>query len=75
MGHAQVAVAGGSHVADWRPPGAGLTVSTVPFVEAFTAKMAALKMGDGLDSDVDVGPLVNAETRDKVAAFVADAVA
>jgi len=47
--------------------------------EAFTARlsarMAALKMGNGLDPDVDVGPLVNAETRDKVAAFVADAVA
>ncbi|MEL6619533.1 MAG: NAD-dependent succinate-semialdehyde dehydrogenase [Pseudomonadota bacterium] len=45
-----------------------------PFVEAFTAKMAALKMGDGLESDVDVGPLVNAETRDKVDHFVRDAV-
>lgn len=46
---------------------------------AFTAKlseaMAALKVGDGLDRDVDVGPLVNAATRDKVAAFVDDAVA
>jgi succinate-semialdehyde dehydrogenase/glutarate-semialdehyde dehydrogenase len=45
------------------------------FTEAFTARMAALKMGDGADPDVDVGPLVNAATRDKVAAFVADAVA
>ena len=44
------------------------------FVEAFTAKMAALKMGDGLKGDVDVGPLVNAETRDKVDHFVRDAV-
>ncbi len=47
--------------------------------EAFTAKltaaMRALKLGDGTDPTVDVGPLVNAETRDKVAAFVADAVA
>ena len=47
--------------------------------EAFTArlteKMAALRMGDGTDPSVDVGPLVNAETRDKVAEFVADAVA
>ncbi|RBI73521.1 NAD-dependent succinate-semialdehyde dehydrogenase [Roseovarius sp. TE539] len=46
--------------------------------EAFTARltttMAALKVGDGLDPSVDVGPLVNAETRDKVAQFVADAV-
>ena len=37
--------------------------------------MAALKMGDGLEDGIDVGPLVNADTRDKVAAFVANAVA
>lgn len=48
-------------------------------VEAFTARLcaalAALKMGDGSDPSVDVGPLVNSDTRDKVAAFVTDAVA
>lgn len=47
--------------------------------EAFTKKLCAamgkLKLGDGSDPSVDVGPLVNADTRDKVAAFVADAVA
>ena len=32
-------------------------------------------MGNGLEHGVDVGPLVNAETRDKVAALVDDAVA
>ena len=46
--------------------------------EAFTARlterMAALKVGNGLDEGVSLGPLVNAETRDKVAAFVEDAV-
>lgn len=36
--------------------------------------MAALKTGNGADPTVDVGPLVNDDTRDKVAAFVADAV-
>jgi succinate-semialdehyde dehydrogenase/glutarate-semialdehyde dehydrogenase len=36
--------------------------------------MAALTMGNGLEEGVDVGPLVNAETRDKVAGFVDDAV-
>ncbi|MEM0909107.1 MAG: aldehyde dehydrogenase family protein, partial [Pseudomonadota bacterium] len=46
-----------------------------PFVERYTAKMAALKMGNGLDEGVTVGPLVNADTRDKVAHFVDDAVA
>ena len=45
------------------------------FSEKYTQAMAKLKIGNGLDNDVDVGPLVNAETRDKVAAFVEDAVA
>ena len=45
------------------------------FTVKFTSAMGALKMGDGADPSVDVGPLVNAETRDKVAAFVNDAVA
>ncbi|QMU58078.1 MAG: aldehyde dehydrogenase family protein [Boseongicola sp.] len=45
------------------------------FVERLSAAMAALKVGDGLDPSVDVGPLVNADTRDKVAEFVEDAVA
>lgn len=45
------------------------------FTRKFTAAMSALKVGNGLDPTVDVGPLVNAATRDKVAAFVEDAVA
>ncbi len=45
------------------------------FTRRLTERMAALKMGDGTDPSVDVGPLVNAGTRDKVAAFVADAMA
>jgi succinate-semialdehyde dehydrogenase/glutarate-semialdehyde dehydrogenase len=45
------------------------------FTAKFTAAMSALKVGDGSDPSVDVGPLVNADTRNKVAAFVADAVA
>jgi succinate-semialdehyde dehydrogenase / glutarate-semialdehyde dehydrogenase len=45
------------------------------FTERLSARMSALKVGDGTDPSVDVGPLVNADTRDKVAAFVADAVA
>ncbi len=45
------------------------------FTRRLTEKMAALKMGNGLDDDVDVGPLVNAETRDAVAAYVDDAIA
>jgi succinate-semialdehyde dehydrogenase/glutarate-semialdehyde dehydrogenase len=45
------------------------------FTAKFTTAMGALKMGDGTDPSVDVGPLVNADTRDQVAAFVDDAVA
>ena len=45
------------------------------FAGRLTEKMAALKMGDGLEEGIDVGPLVNSETRDKVAALVDDAVA
>lgn len=45
------------------------------FTSKFAAAMGALKMGDGTDPSVDVGPLINAETREKVAEFVADAVA
>ena len=45
------------------------------FTKKFSAAMGALKVGDGTDPTVDVGPLVNADTRDKVAEFVADAVA
>ena len=45
------------------------------FIDKFTKAMAALKMGNGLEDGVDVGPLVNADTRSKVAAFVDDAVA
>ena len=45
------------------------------FTKRFTEKMGALKVGNGLDKNVDVGPLVNADTRDKVAHFVADAIA
>ena len=44
------------------------------FAKKLTAKMAALKMGNGLDETVALGPLVNAETRDKVQELVDDAV-
>ena len=45
------------------------------FTRRLSAEMSALKVGDGTDPSVDVGPLVNADTRDMVAEFVADAVA
>jgi succinate-semialdehyde dehydrogenase/glutarate-semialdehyde dehydrogenase len=44
------------------------------FAAKLTARMAALKMGNGLQDGVSVGPLVNADTRDKVVELVEDAV-
>ncbi len=44
------------------------------FAGKLTAKMRALKMGNGLDEGVALGPLVNKEGRDKVIELVADAV-
>ena len=45
------------------------------FAAKLTAKMQALKIGNGLDEGVQLGPLVNQEGRDKVIELVADAVA
>jgi succinate-semialdehyde dehydrogenase / glutarate-semialdehyde dehydrogenase len=44
------------------------------FAKKLTDKMASLKMGNGLDDGVALGPLVNAEGRDKVIELVDDAV-
>src|SRR6266403_2736972 len=44
------------------------------FARKLTAKMSSLKMGNGLDDGVALGPLVNAEGRDKVVSLVDDAV-
>lgn len=45
------------------------------FADKFAAAMAELTLGPGLDESVDVGPLVNASTRDKVEHLVDEAVA
>ena len=44
------------------------------FAKKLTAKMAGLKMGNGLDDGVALGPLVNKEGLDKVIELVDDAV-
>src|SRR5712691_5955952 len=44
------------------------------FASKLTEKMAALKMGNGLDDGVAVGPLVNADAKKKVVQLVDDAV-
>ena len=45
------------------------------FADRFAAEMAKLKIGPGLEDGVDLGPLVDASTRDKVEQLVDDAVA
>jgi succinate-semialdehyde dehydrogenase/glutarate-semialdehyde dehydrogenase len=40
------------------------------FTQAFAARLAALKVGPGLDEATEVGPLVNEDTRSKVAGLV-----
>ena len=44
------------------------------FANKLTAKMSSLKMGNGLDEGVNLGPLVNKDGRDKVIELVDDAV-
>jgi succinate-semialdehyde dehydrogenase/glutarate-semialdehyde dehydrogenase len=44
------------------------------FAKKLTERMASLKMGNGLEDGVALGPLVNAEGRDKVQELVEDAV-
>jgi succinate-semialdehyde dehydrogenase len=43
------------------------------FADAAAARARQLKVGSGLDQEVQVGPLINARQRDRVAALVADA--
>ena len=44
------------------------------FNEAFGARLRAMKLGPGLDESTDIGPLVNEDTRSKVAELVDGAV-
>jgi succinate-semialdehyde dehydrogenase / glutarate-semialdehyde dehydrogenase len=43
------------------------------FAEKLAEKMGALKLGRGTEEDVDTGPLIDADQRDKVAELVSDA--
>ncbi|MCZ2257395.1 NAD-dependent succinate-semialdehyde dehydrogenase [Sporosarcina sp. G11-34] len=44
------------------------------FVEKFTAAVKQLKIGDGINDEVDIGPLINQSSVDKVSRHVEDAV-
>jgi len=43
------------------------------FVEAFVARVKALKVGNGLEEGVEIGPLINAEALDHALAHIDDA--
>ncbi len=43
------------------------------FLEKFTAAVAGLKLGNGADTDVDIGPLITTDAANDVLEFVADA--
>jgi succinate-semialdehyde dehydrogenase/glutarate-semialdehyde dehydrogenase len=45
------------------------------FLEAFTAKMKSLKVGDGLQQGIDIGPLIDDAGLTKALAHIEDAVA
>ncbi len=45
------------------------------FSQKLAAKVAALKVGNGLDAGVTQGPLINAKAADSAEAFIADALA
>jgi malonate-semialdehyde dehydrogenase (acetylating)/methylmalonate-semialdehyde dehydrogenase len=40
-------------------------------VDAIAARLPKLRIGDGADADTDMGPLITAEHRDKVAGYIA----
>lgn len=46
-----------------------------PFTKALAARIAALRIGHGLDEDTEIGPLMHARAVDKIEAQVEDAVA
>ena len=43
------------------------------FLEAFVPRVEALKVGDPLDDDTDVGPLIDDDARERVAAWIEEA--
>ncbi len=42
------------------------------FVQAFVPKVEALKVGDPADDDTDVGPVIDTDNRDRIAAWIAE---
>lgn len=44
-----------------------------PLVEAITERMTKLRVGNGMDQDSEMGPLITGEARDRAASYVAGA--
>jgi malonate-semialdehyde dehydrogenase (acetylating) / methylmalonate-semialdehyde dehydrogenase len=42
-----------------------------PLVDAIAARLPKLRVGEGADADIDMGPLITAEHRDRVAGYIA----
>lgn len=73
----------GAMIAKMRNGGAACTAANrlfvheniyAQFAERFTERMASLRVGNGLDSATNLGPLVSPAQQERVAALVADAV-
>ena len=43
-----------------------------PLVEAIAARLPKLRIGNGAEADVDMGPLITAEHRDRVSGYIAE---
>jgi acyl-CoA reductase-like NAD-dependent aldehyde dehydrogenase len=43
------------------------------FVERFVPKVEALRVGDPADEETDVGPVIDADAKDRIAAWIAEA--
>jgi acyl-CoA reductase-like NAD-dependent aldehyde dehydrogenase len=43
------------------------------FIDAFVPKVEALKVGDPADDDTDVGPVIDSDARERIAAWIAEA--
>ena len=57
--------------AAWRCPSRSPSATwPQPLVDAIAARLPKLTVGDGADPDTDMGPLITAEHRDKVAGYV-----
>ena len=63
----------GALIAKFRNAGQTCVCVNDQFCDKFVARVAALKVGDGSESDVQIGPLINADAGRKVQSLLDDA--